>query len=225
MQPLTMPFSLTEVPGPSEILRISQKAAGANLAALGLAGEAEAQGLVWVIIRTRCQLFSQPGKDGTAVTWPGATRTGMMPRYCELYDPAGSLTARIVTTWVLADDATRQLRLDSPIPVPDLSRGDEPAPARSLPRKELPFLRAFTPSAAQIDENGHMNNAAYLDAAMDAAGELIPGREITAFAVDYRAEILPGTEIGIYGAVEGNILHLSGKTAEKEHFRMTLTWK
>ena len=223
MQPLTMPFSLSAVPGPSEILRISQQAAGAHLAALGLEGEAQKLGLVWIIIRIRCEIFAQPGKQGTAVTWPGTPRVGMMPRYCELYDPAGNLTARIVTTWVLADAATRQLRLDCPVPVPDLSRGDEPAPGRSLPRKDLPFLSAFSPAPGQIDENGHMNNAAYLDAAADAAAGLLQGRDLAAFAVDYRAEILPGTEISVCGAMEGNTLYLCGKGEEKEHFRMTMT--
>ncbi len=225
LQPLTMQFSLLEAPCPSEILRVAQQAAGAHLAALGLEGEERRQGLVWVIIRTRCEILEQPGPELTAVTWPGTPRGGMMPRYCELFSPDGRLAARLATTWVLADAATRQMRLDAPIPVPDLSRGDEPPMARSLPRKELPFLASFVPSPGQIDANGHVNNAAYLDAAMSAAGHLLQSRTISAFAVDYRVEILPGTEVSVFGALEENTLYLCGKSETKEHFRMTLTCK
>ena len=225
MQPLTMKFSLPEAPGPSGILRVAQQAAGAHLTALGLEGEERRQGLVWVIIRTRCEIFGEPSRELTAVTWPGATRAGMMPRYCEMFREDGSLFARLATTWVLADASTRQMRLDAPISVPDLSRGDEPPMARSLPRKELPFLSDFVPAASQIDSNGHVNNAAYLDAAMDAAGHLLQGRELSAFAVDYRAEILPGTKVSVFGAMESNVLYLCGKSESKEHFRMTITCK
>ncbi len=225
MQPLTMHFSLPKAPCPSELLRISQQAAGAHLAALGLEGEERRQGMVWIIIRIRCEILEQPGTELTAVTWPGTTKAGMMPRYCELFDDTGRLAVRLATTWVLADAATRQMRLDGPIPVPDLSRGDEPPMARSLPRKELPFLSSFVPASGQIDGNGHMNNAAYLDAALEAGGHLLQGQKLSAFAVDYRAEILPGTKVSVFGAMDGNTLYLCGKSEMKEHFRMTLTCK
>jgi len=218
-----MKITLPEGSGPSGILRAAQQAAGAHLTALGLEGEERRQNLAWVIIRTRCELFGAPVREITAMTWPGATRAGMMPRYCEMFREDGSLFARLSTTWVLTDAITRQMRLDAPISVPDLSRGDEPPMARALPRKELPFLSEFTPTPSQIDSNGHVNNAAYLDAAMDAAGHLLQGRQLSAFAVDYRAEILPGTEVSVFGAMEDNILYVCGKSESKEHFRMTLT--
>lgn len=224
MPPLTVSLSLPEEHKLSDFLRLSQEAAFRHLTELGLAGLAERQGLAWVIIRIRAELPAPPSKTLTVTTWPGKEKAGMMPRYCEMYNPDGSCAARLVTTWVLADSATRQMRMDAPLSVPDMSRGDEPPVPRALPRRELPLLGNYIPAAGQIDSNGHVNNAAYLDLATAFVPEDPEGRRVTAFAVDYRAEILPGTKVSVCGEMREDTFLLSGKSDGREHFRMTLTY-
>lgn len=223
MKPLTINLSLPEA-SPSEYLRISQTAAGRHLEELGLAGAAEAQGLAWVIIRTRGEVLSAPEENLTVTTWPGKEKLGMMPRYCEMRNSDGTLAVCISTIWVLADVNTRRMRADASVPVPDMSRGDEPPFPRSLPRKNLPLLGSFVPTEPQIDVNGHMNNAAYPHAAMAFLPAEYNEKLLRSFAVDYRQEILPKTHIDVFGgAVEDGFL-FSGKNGDTEHFRMQFTF-
>lgn len=224
MPPLRMPIALPQPCRISDLLRASQKAAGQHLDELGLHDAAPQAGLAWFIVRIRMDLHRDPTLAAEAETWPGATRKGMMPRYCVLRDGQGEELAYFQTVWALADLNTRQMLLESPIDVPDMSRGDEPSLPRSLGKKDLPLLGTFTPAANQIDKNVHMNNAAYPDAAEPFYLPLMKGRPLRSFAIDYRAEILPGTEISLYGSeTEDGTIYLCGKSNEKEHFRMTLT--
>lgn len=223
MQPLRMTLSLPKNHRTSDLLRLAQHAAGRHLDELGFHNTAAEQGLAWVIIRTRMEILCPPDETLTVETWPGTTRLGMMPRYCLMYNADGQVAVRMVVVWALADILTRQMRLDASIPIPDMSRGDEPPMPRGLPKKDLPRLGVFTPQSHQIDKNGHMNNAAYPDAAEDAAADLLAGKTVTAVSIDYRAEILPETEVAVHGAeADGKIL-LCGKKDEKEFFRMMLT--
>lgn len=224
MKPYDFITTLPEQYRSSDILRLSQEAAVRHVEVLGLAGVAEAQGLAWVIIRVRCELLAplHPG-EVRVETWPGETKNGMMPRYCRIYNADGQLAAQLVTIWVLADVQTRQMRPDAPIAVPAMLQGYEPPMPRGLPRKNMPQTGSFLVTPQQIDGNGHMNNACYLDAAEDAIGG-VQGL-LRGFAVDYRAEILPGAEVAVFSKQEEGLLLLSGKCGEKEHFRMTLQYQ
>ena len=206
----------------SDLLRLSQDAAFGHLQELGLGGVAEKLGYVWVITRVRGEILNPPDRTLRVETWPGKTRLGMMPRYCDMYNEDGTLAVRLLTVWVLADFRTRQMVQDPAVCVPDMTRGGEMPSPRSLARKLMPRVGGFMPAPGQIDGNGHMNNAAYLDAAEDSLP--FPPRALSAFAVDYRAEILPGTQVTVYATEQENCVFLSGSCGEKEHFRMQLTY-
>jgi len=78
-----------------------------------------------------------------------------------------------------------------------VSRAFEPPPGRQV------FSRSFTPSASDIDANGHVNNVVYLGWAQDLAiahwdsAASAPETETLAWValrheVDYRRALLPG---------------------------------
>ena len=82
------------------------------------------------------------------------------------------------------------------------------------------FCRALTPRAEQIDENGHMNNAAYLDAAEELLPEALRSRVLTALAIDYEHELLPGRSASVR-VVEGeNSCFFEGSMADRVCFRL-----
>ena len=203
-------------------MQTSQKAAFGHLCDLGLKGAAEEKGLAWIIIRTCGELYAPLVGDITVTTWPGKTRTGMMPRYCHFYDSEGRLLCKLLSVWALADVQSRSMRLDAELPIPDMTRGDELPFPRHLPKRELPPLGVFSPTEDSIDENGHLNNAAYPHYAFAAAGlaETLP----KTFCVDYRNEILPQNSVRVCGAWENESLLLSGVDDNKEYFRMKCTY-
>lgn len=78
-----------------------------------------------------------------------------------------------------------------------MSRAFEPPPGRQV------FSRSFTPTAADIDANGHVNNVVYLGWAQDlaiahwdSAADLEESQTLAWVAlrheVDYRRALLPG---------------------------------
>ena len=79
---------------------------------------------------------------------------------------------------------------------------------------------AFTPAPEQIDENGHMNNAAYLDAAEALLPETLRGKRPCAVAVDYEHEILPGRETQLRVVPGENACLFEGSMEGKVCFRL-----
>lgn len=203
----------------SDFLRISQTAASAHLAELGLTGTLEARGLVWVIVRIRGEIYKPLPAEFTVQTWPGVRQKGFLPRYCRILE-GDEVIASMVTVWVLADMESRTMVLDLDPGVPELVTGNELPMPRSLPRKRMERAGEFTVKPEWIDRNGHMNNCCYPDAAEDTLGITALPR---AFSVDYRHELLPGRTVTVSALRDGEALYLSG-AGETEHFRMKLEY-
>ena len=218
MNPFTLPVTAPENTRLTDLLRISQAAATAHLDDLGLTGAAEAQGLVWVIIRICGEIYRPISGNMTAETWPGVAKNGFLPRYCRLFDEAGNLAASLVTVWVLADAESRTLAANAALPVPELTTGNELPIPRALPRKRMDTVGSFSVKPEWIDSNGHMNNACYPLAAEEVLG-IQPLPKV--FWLDYRHELLPGQRADISAQREEETLFVSA-AAEKEHFRMKL---
>ena len=217
MTPHILPVTAPGTPRLSDVLRLSQMAATSHLDALGLTGRAEAEGLVWVIIRIHGEIYGPISGSLTAETWPGVAKSGFLPRYCRLFDESGRLVASLVTVWVLADAKSRTLAAAT-LPIPDLTTGNELPIPRSLPRKRMETAGSFTVKPEWIDENGHMNNSCYPLAAEEVLGcQPLP----KAFWLDYRHELLPGQTAELSALREEDTLFVSA-TAEKEYFRMKL---
>lgn len=219
MKPFELTMCRPEHLRTSDFLRISQAAATAHLEELGLTGALEAQGLVWVIIRIRGEVYKPLPEKFTVQTWPGVRQKGFLPRYCRILS-GNEVVASMVTLWVLADAESRTLALDTDPGVPELVTGWELPIPRSLKRKTMEKVGEFSVKPEWIDGNGHMNNCCYLDAAEDTLGIT---RLPTAFTVDYRHELLPGGSAAVCAQRDGNILYFSGE-GEKEHFRMMLEY-
>ncbi len=220
MTPCTIQGRLDDHCGLPQLLRLSQDAAFAHLKELGLHGKAEEMGLAWMIVRIHGEILRPMAGEIQVTTWPMAGKLGFLPRYCQMRDENGALCAHLTSLWVLADAASRTLRTDEPILVPDMTQGGELPIGRSLPKKNLPHLGTFAVTDQQIDENGHMNNCQYAALAQPYFPQPLP-RE---FTIDYRAELLPHAHGELWGGWDGNILSLSGTCGDKEHFRMKFSF-
>ena len=157
-------------------------------------------GLYWVIIRHRVQVTRLPRKGETVrlETWPMPTTRVAYPRSVVAYDEKGSELFRSISLWVLMDPQTRAMVLPgkSGVLVNGILRGNE-----------LPSPTSLTPAAlsAQVDRpvrytdldvNGHMNNARYLDWLSD----LLPSsfhkdHVIRDMTLGYVAEALEGDRL------------------------------
>ena len=173
--------------------------------------------LYWVIIRHRVQVSRLPrrGEKIRLETWPMPTTRVAYPRSVVAYDEQGSELFRSISLWVLMDPETRAMVLPgkSGVTVSGILRGNElPSPA-SLAPAALSAQVERTVRFTDLDVNGHMNHARYLDHLAD----LLPGsfhenHVIRDMTLGYLAE-----------AREGDTLLQQWQLEENGHLRLEIT--
>lgn len=210
---------------PSMLLLYAQEVAGHHSDSFALTYEGLAQrGLFWAVIRNRVQITRLPmeGETITLETWPMPTGRVAYPRATVAYDEAGNELFRCTSLWVLMDIASRAMILPakSGVEVQGILRGNELAAPKSLQPKELSCCQRRQVCFTDLDCNGHMNNARYLDWVAD----LLPSvyhREhpMKEFVLCYMNESLEGDGLNVnWELEESGMLHvdiLRGKDGGK----------
>lgn len=213
---------------PSGLLRLLQDIAAEDAARRG-GGQAllNSRGCTWVLVKNRLTVtrWPQAGETVCLTTWPLRGRFGLYPRAFELLDSAGKLIARADSVWAIIDTENRRMfpGEERDIVLQGVEEGHL-APQRRIIVPEGGTLFDLTPSPEQIDGNGHMNNAAYLDAAETMLPPELRRRTLTAIAIDYEHELLPGHHAQVRVVREGDACFFEGSMEEKVCFRMKLTY-
>lgn len=182
------------------------------------------QGCTWVLVKMRVQLSRMPrtGEEVCLTTWPLRGRLGLYPRAYELSSPEGETLVHAESMWAIMDVESRSM-------ISGESRGIELqgieegrlAPMRRLTLPEGGELHDLTPTPEQIDANGHMNNAAYLDAAAALLPEALRGKGLRAVSVDYEHEILPGRHAQVRVVRAEDTCFFEGSMEGKVCFRLS----
>ncbi len=152
----------------SALAYLVQEAAGEHCQLLNVSWEALHQKhLFWAILRHRIQITRLPreGETITLETWPMPTTRTAYPRSVIAYDEHRQELFRSIGLWVLMDPETRSLVLPgkSGVEVSGILRGMELSVPGSLVPKTLERSHGRTVAFTDLDINGHMNNARYLD--------------------------------------------------------------
>lgn len=212
----------------SQLLRIMQDIAGDDADRRGSGMDTLLEkNCTWVLVKLRIDIkrMPRPGEELEICTWPGKSRLAIYPRCYEIRDAAGEVIVSGLSTWVIMDMDSRSL-------ISGESRGITLAgeeegrlhPQRKVSVPEGGSEFALTPSADQIDRNGHMNNAAYLDAVEPMLPEEYRGRELRAIAVDYEHEILPGRHAAVRALAQGDSCFFEGSMEGRVCFRISETF-
>lgn len=152
----------------STMLRYAQEVAGEHCALISMDHDAlAAKGMFWAVVRNRISVTRLPkeGETITVETWPMPTTRTAYPRATAAYDENGQELFRSVSLWVLMDIRERSMVLPakSGVTVLGTLRGNELAVPRSLAPQNLSLTQNRYVSFTDLDINGHMNNARYLD--------------------------------------------------------------
>lgn len=197
---------------PSALMAVMQEMAGTHSALLHLSRQQmiAQHRAVWVLTRNEVEIFKSPqvGDMITASTWPGPARRGLYPRYHLFNAQDGTLLARGVGGWTLADIDTRRM-VDLPAVAAHMPD------TRDIPRhvaypRPVQLVREGEQRGAvrpveysDIDQNQHVNNTRCADWASDLlgaghqGGDLLESRPITSLFANYRQEILPGAPVAL----------------------------
>lgn len=151
----------------SQVAQAMQEAAIAHSYALSIDHDRilEDFGCLWMLVRYQIRLSRLPKGPLTVQTFLRSPAAAFSLRDFSFFDAEGCC-GEAVQTWVLADSVERKIRPISQVPA--LSEGPFPQPERSSRPKrfrlppELPLLGFWTVAPEEIDDNGHLNNVAYV---------------------------------------------------------------
>lgn len=183
-----------------------QEIAGNHAALLGVGEDfMKANGIVWILSRMSAVLETRPAR-GSRIrvrTWPRGTDRLFAIRDYELSDEAGAVVGRGRSAWLIVDAATFRPRrpetFTAGLPTND---GLQALPDGALALAATDGLERAAGRAvaySDIDYNGHMNNARYVQWIQDViAPETLNAATRLRLDLNYLAEMKPGSAAGIF---------------------------
>ncbi len=183
-----------------------QEVAGNHATELGVGSEfMQANGIVWILSRMSAVLESRP-RSGTRVTtrtWPRGTERLFAVRDYELEDEAGAVFGRGRSAWLIVDLASYRPRrpesLLAGIPANE-NRDSLLDGARAVEATEgLQPAGDRAVAYSDLDSNGHMNNARYVQWIQDVLDpDSLAEAQSMRLDIQYIAELRLGAVAGMY---------------------------
>lgn len=206
----------------SALLYYAQEAAGGHCKQLGLDWNSmAAKDLFWAVLRHRVSVSRLP-KAGETIrlqTWPMPATRAAYPRSVRALDTEGNRLFDVVSLWVLMNIQTRAMVLPgkSGVEVPGMLRGDElTAPGSLIPGNHENTVH-WVVAEKDLDINGHVNNAKYLDHAEALAGSFRQTHNPKELTVCYLAEARLNQQISLnWTLTEDGILTVDGTRPKAE---------
>ena len=213
---------------PSVLFSMLQEASIAHTEELGVGREKTLdRGLLWIISLQAVEIDRMPEYDEEIVlrSWPGESLHLIFPRYFSIETAQGEPLLKASSLWTLIDQNTRKLifpekygvfiegeRTGSEIALPSAPR---PIPCTGSRRFQVPY--------SYIDINGHMNNARYLDLALDCIHDKVSGMELRSIRAEYSHEVRLGETLELSWGEDSGRFFISGST-DKPCFRLGLQY-
>ena len=159
-------------------------------------------GCLWMLVRYQIRLNRMPVGSLRVETFLRSPKAAFSLRDFTLFDQLGE-AGQAVQTWVVVDVNERKVRplsvcadyLTAPTPVPERTT----KPLRFNPSADMVHLGNWTVLPEQIDDNGHLNNVAYLR----EAEKYVKG-DYTALDVAFDRECFVGENLTLVGSCEGD---------------------
>ncbi len=172
-------------------------------------------GCLWMLVRYEISMARLPMGALTVHTFLRAPSAAFSLRDFTFFDEKGEC-GQAVQTWVVADEKERKLRPISAIP--PLMEGPIHQPERSnRPRrfklpKELVPQGVWIVAPEEIDDNGHLNNVAYVRHA-----EALAPKGCTCVDVSFARECFEGERLCLEGAQgeEGYFVRICKENGEE----------
>ncbi len=215
----------------SEIFNAMQATAEGHSESFGLGLEAmRTQNLAWVVTRARLTLARslRLGESVTLRSWPAPPKHLFFPRYFQLFaqgEPVGGAvmlyvqldltTRRMGKPW-LGGHAAPVCDLPPPLPLPG------GIPTLAVPARVTERVANYS----DLDINGHVNNARYLDWFFDCFPmEHHHAQRLTDVLIHYEREITPGEITALSLTQEGAQSVLRGTGAGGNCFSVYGIWE
>ncbi len=196
---------------PTAFMNIAQEAAGENAKHLGFGyDDLIKYNTAWILSRVHVEFVDTPEwKDEiTLQTWHKGLDRLFYLRDFIMTDNEGKTRVKATTSWLILDLETR--RMVRHPEMNDMGKVcadhviETPAEKVRMPRGAEPELvRTHEVSYSDIDNNGHTNNAMYMQWSMNSVGyEITSVRPVKEFTINFNHETKIGDKVNIYRVFE-----------------------
>jgi medium-chain acyl-[acyl-carrier-protein] hydrolase len=187
---------------PVTLLNFLQDAAGEHAGRLGLSViDLFKRNMTWVLSRCHVLIHRYPalGELLEVTTWPSGKRGYFATRDFEVSGGGGRPVLSATSSWMVISLDKRQT-----VKVEEVAGPAYAIEKRALedPFSSLPILSAreseirFRVESAHLDWNRHVNNAVYIQWALESVPpDILMGRRPVDIEISYRAEVLYGEEV------------------------------
>ncbi|ACL76790.1 acyl-[acyl-carrier-protein] thioesterase [Ruminiclostridium cellulolyticum] len=163
-------------------------------------------GAAWVMTRMLMDINRMPecNEEISIETWPVEPKKKMIDRNFIVRDMDGSILASAISTWVILDMEKREMvRIDSVIPpqYPEFlkSKAIDRKFDKLKPSGQLQPAYKKLVGFSDIDINGHVNNAKYIDYILDCFTVEKHGEyRVKSIQINYVNEAVAGDIISLY---------------------------
>lgn len=185
---------------------------------------------MWVILWNSLEIIDLPIKGEPIILriWPGKNKAGMYTRRYALYTEKGEALAGASALFMLMDRNTRTMAdaFDKLQQIPVITLSEEP----KLPKMQVPFpdvLNHETTRIVQkeeIDKNGHLNNAHYLDWVNKLYRTINPNKMAVPKTVwiSYQKELMENDTVTLQYEYTNQTLYVVGKRGDEVSFSAVL---
>lgn len=165
----------------------------------------EDHGVIWVITRIKVDITRYPllNEEVVLETWPQTPKRYQFERDYLLKDKEGNILIQSLSTWVILDFKTREMRKSEMINVqlPEIIEqraiSCNLGQLKAFGKPEIVYKRMV--GCSDIDMNGHLNNTRYIDYIMDCFSyDELKSYQAKSIQVNYVSEALPGEIIILY---------------------------
>ena len=167
------------------------------------------RGFLWVILNEHIKINRLPeyDEDVTLQSYPGPTMHFFFPRHFFLKDKQGNVLVEISALWGLIDAKKREM-IDpraKKIIIDGQENGDELPMVNFIKVPPLSKSTTFEATYSRTDINGHLNNAAYVDFALDNFAKEDLEADPKEIKLTFKKEIPYGEKVELnYDKVEGS---------------------
>lgn len=198
----------------SALMRLFQQCCIAHTEELGYGRDKTLdKGYLWVIANEHIAISALPVYDEevTLVCYPGPALHYLFPRHFYLLDEQGNTLVEISAIWTLIEEKTRAMidPKEKGIVIDGYENGKEIPMVPILKVPPLEKQETISVPYSQVDINGHLNNSAYLDIAMDRFEKEDLSKDVAEVKLTYKKEIPMDSSFPLaYGKVD-NVYYFS----------------
>lgn len=188
-----------------------QEIAGLHSSNLGIGFNTieKEKGVAWVLIRMRVDMIRYPvwNEEVILETWPQLPKKYRFERDFYIKDLEDNIIAKAVSTWVIVDVQTKELRkaetiaIDYPEIITERAIDCTLGKINPYGQRKIAYERVI--GCSDIDMNGHLNNSKYVDFIMDCfTMDSLKEYHAKSIQVQYISEALVGDKITLYKYVD-----------------------